>query len=60
MTSATTVYNASPAPARAPRLLRLYLILISIAAIEAFDGLSHLPTLFGDISEIPGSVGSAS
>ena len=55
MTSATTVNNASPAPARAPRLLGLYLILIIIAAIEAFDGLSHLPTLFGDMSEIPGS-----
>ena len=24
------------------------------AAIEAFDGLSHLPALFGDMSEIPG------
>ena len=60
MTSATTVNNASPAPARAPRLLGLYLILIIIAAIEAFDGLSHLPTLFGDMSEIPGpGVGGA-
>jgi hypothetical protein len=57
MTSATTVNTA---PARAPRLLGLYLLLIIIAAIEAFDGLSHLPTLFGDTSEIPGpGVGGA-
>lgn len=42
------------APVRAPRLLGLYLLLILIAAIEAFDGLSHVPTLFGDMSEIPG------
>jgi hypothetical protein len=41
------------AAARAPRLLGLYLLLILIAAIEAFDGLSHAPTLFGDMSEIP-------
>jgi hypothetical protein len=54
MTSATTVNNASPAPVRSPRLLGLYLLLIIIAAIEAFDGLSNVPILFGDISEIPG------
>ena len=41
-------------PVRAPRLLGLYLLLIIIAAIEAFDGLSHAPILFGDMSEIPG------
>ena len=41
-------------PVRAPRLLGLYLLLIIIAAIEAFDGLSHVPALFGDVSEIPG------
>ena len=54
MTSATTVNDEDPAPVRAPRLLGLYLLLILIAAIEAFDGLSHMPTLFGDMSEIPG------
>ena len=54
MTSATTVNDEDPAPVRAPRLLGLYLLLILIAAIEAFDGLSHVPTLFGDMSEIPG------
>ena len=60
MTSATTVNNAAPAPARAPRLFGLYLLLIIMAAIEAFDGLSHLPALFGNMSEIPGpGVGGA-
>ena len=54
MTSATTVNDEDPAPVRAPRLLGLYLLLILIAAIEAFDGLSHVPALFGDMSEIPG------
>ncbi|MEH2518807.1 hypothetical protein V1279_004380 [Bradyrhizobium sp. AZCC 1610] len=52
MNSATTLPDA--APIRAPRLLGLYLLLIIIAAIEAFDGLSHAPMLFGDMSEIPG------
>jgi hypothetical protein len=55
MTSATTLNDAAPAPARAPRLLGLYLLLILIAAVEAIDGLSHLPALFGDASQIPGS-----
>lgn len=54
MNSASTLAGAMPAPARAPRLLGLYLLLILMAAIEAFDGLSHLPTLFGDMSEIAG------
>ena len=47
MTSATTVNDE--APVSAPRLLGLYLLLILIAAIEAFDGLSHVPALFGDM-----------
>ena len=60
MTTATTLNDAAPAPARAPRLLGLYLLLILIAAIEAFDGLSHVPILFGDMSQIPGpGVGGA-
>jgi hypothetical protein len=54
MTFATTLNGAAPAPARTPRLLGLYLLLILIAAIEAFDGLSHVPILFGDRSEILG------
>ena len=58
MTSATTFNNE--APLRAPRLLGLYLLLIIIAAIESFDGLSNASMLFGDTSQIPGSgVGGA-
>ncbi len=52
MNSATTLPDA--ASVRVPRLLGLYLLLIIIAAIEAFEGLSHAPMLFGDMSEIPG------
>jgi hypothetical protein len=60
MNSATTLPGAAPVPIRPPRLLGLYLLLIIIAAIEAFDGLSHAPILFGDISKIPGpGVGGA-
>jgi hypothetical protein len=54
MNSATTLPDAAPALIRAPRLLGLYLMLIIVAAVEAFEGLSHAPMLFGDISEIPG------
>jgi hypothetical protein len=54
MNSATTVSDAASIPARPPRLLGLYLLLIIMAAIEAFEGLSHAPMLFGDMSEIPG------
>jgi hypothetical protein len=54
MNTATTMSDDPPVPVRAPRLLGLYLLLIIIAAIEAFDGLSHAPILFGDMSEIPG------
>ena len=54
MTSATTVPDAASVPVRVPRLLGLYMLLIIIAAIEAFEGLSHAPMLFGDMSEIPG------
>src|SRR4029079_1511012 len=52
MNSATTLNNA--APLRAPRLLGLYLLLIIIAAVESFDGLSNASILFGDMSQIPG------
>jgi hypothetical protein len=55
MNSATALPDAASVPVRAPRLLGLYLLLIIIAAIEAFEGLSHAPMLFGDMSEIPGS-----
>jgi hypothetical protein len=60
MNSSTTLPGDAPTPVRAPRLLGLYLLLILVAAIEAFDGLSHVPILFGDMSEIPGTgVGGA-
>jgi len=60
MNAAATLNDAAPTPGRAPRLLGLYLLLILMAAIEAFDGLSHAPVLFGDMSEIPGpGVGGA-
>jgi hypothetical protein len=52
--NSATLTDTAPTPVRAPRLLGLYLLLILIAAIEAFDGLSHVPALFGDVSEIPG------
>ena len=54
MNSATTLPDAAPVAVRAPRLLGLYLLLIIIAAIEAFEGLSHAPMLFNDVTEIPG------
>ena len=43
MNSATILPDAASVPIRAPRLLGLYLLLIIIAAIEAFEGLSHAP-----------------
>jgi hypothetical protein len=54
MSSITTAPDATPAPIHPPRLLGLYLLLIIVAAIEAFDGLSNAPMLFGDMSAIPG------
>jgi hypothetical protein len=44
---------ADPVPLR-QRHLGLRIALIIVAVIEAFDGLSSFPTLFGDMSEIPG------
>jgi hypothetical protein len=56
----STVNNAPPVPVRAPRLLGLHLLLIIIAAVEAFEGLSNVPMLSADMSEIPGpGVGGA-
>jgi hypothetical protein len=54
MNPAAAVPDAVPAPIRPPRLLGLYLLLIIVAAIETFDGLSNAPMLFGDTSKIPG------
>jgi hypothetical protein len=45
-----------PAPAPAvPRLVGLRIVLIIAALLESFDALSSASTLFGDLSEIPGS-----
>jgi hypothetical protein len=41
-------------PATRPRHLALRIILIIAAIIEAFDALSSVSILFGDMSEIPG------
>jgi len=54
MNAATALSDTASVPIRAPRLLGLYLLLIIAAAIEAFEGLSHAPMLFGDLAEIPG------
>jgi hypothetical protein len=53
MTEPTAMGDAA-SPAPAPRLLGLRIVLIIMAALEAFDGLSSVSTLFGDMSEIPG------
>lgn len=45
--------DAAPVSA-APRHLGLRTVLIIAGLLEGFDALSSLPTLFGDMSEIPG------
>ena len=52
MNSATALPYAARIPVCTPRLLGLYLLLIIIAATEAFDGLSHAPMLFGVLAVI--------
>lgn len=63
MNSATTlngVAATNAVPPRTHRLLGTYILLVLIAVIETFDGLSSAPILFGDMSEIPGpGVGGA-
>ena len=53
MSDPTAPADTAPAPA-APRLLGLRIVLIIAGLLEAFDALSSVPTLFGDMSEIPG------
>jgi hypothetical protein len=53
MSDPTALADAVPAPA-APRRLGLRVVLVIAALLEAFDALSSVPTLFGDMSEIPG------
>jgi hypothetical protein len=50
----TTEPSALAAPVPAQRHLALRVVLIIAAVLEAFDALSSVPTLFGDMSEIPG------
>lgn len=52
MTEPTTLTDTAPPPAQ--RHLGLRVALIVVAIVEALDGLSSFPTLFGDMSEIPG------
>jgi hypothetical protein len=52
MTMAETIEPT--APALAPRLLGLRILLIIVALIELYQGLSSAPILLGDMSEIPG------
>ena len=54
MNSASTLAYAPAVPVRAPRLLGLYVLLVLVAVIEAFEGLASAPILFGDMSDIPG------
>jgi hypothetical protein len=55
MTEPTTLAPADTAPAPVtPRRLGLRVVLTIAALLEAFDALSSVPTLFGDMSEIPG------
>jgi hypothetical protein len=53
MTEPTPSADTIPAPT-APRRLGLRVVLIIAALLESFDALSSVPTLFGDMSEIPG------
>ena len=50
MTAVPILADSTPAPRR----LGLRVVLILMAALEAYDGLSSVFILFGDMSEIPG------
>lgn len=59
MNSATTLTgaaatHAAAVPPRTHRLLGTYILLVIVAVIETFDGLSSAPILLSDMSEIPG------
>jgi len=53
MTEPTASVDTASVPTRR-RHLGLRAALIMVAIVEALDGLSDFPTLFGDMSEIPG------
>jgi hypothetical protein len=52
-TASVLAANAAPASA-APLHVDLRTVLIITALLEGFDAASSVPTLFGDMSEIPG------
>lgn len=62
MTPATPVIADPAAPesttAPAPRMMGLRTVLIVLAVIEAWFGLSDAPTLFGDMSHIGSGIGA--
>jgi hypothetical protein len=53
-TAESTASCNPPAPPIAQRHLGLRVALIIVAIVETFDELSSFPTLFGDMSQIPG------
>ena len=53
-TAPVLAVDAVPVSA-APRQLGLRVVLIIAALLEGFDAASSVPTLFGDMSEIPGT-----
>ena len=53
MTEPAAMADTAPAPTR-QRHLGLRVVLIIVAIVEAFDALSSVSILFGDMSEIPG------
>jgi hypothetical protein len=53
MNTDSALADPVPAPA-APRRLGLRIVLIIAALLEGVDALSSVPTLFGDMSDIPG------
>jgi hypothetical protein len=53
MTDPAAMADTAPAPTR-QRHLGLRVVLIIVAIVEAFDALSSVSILFGDMSQIPG------
>ncbi|MES2600493.1 MAG: hypothetical protein V4602_06755 [Pseudomonadota bacterium] len=58
MNSAAPIDEEAAAPPPAQRMLGLRTVLIALALIEAWFGLSDAPTLFGDMTHIGSGIGS--
>jgi hypothetical protein len=58
MNSATPIDEQTATPVAAPRMLGLRAVLIGLALIEIWLGLSDAPTLFADMSHIGSGIGS--